>query len=122
MNRIAVNILDLPDEILLYIFNKLANTDVLYSFYGILNKRLQRTVQGEKFSAKLDFSSIIDQMKIFRRFSDLILPQIHLRIECLTIESEYLERFLVVTDYPNLSQLKLCNFHRDNYFRYFTGR
>jgi hypothetical protein len=35
MNNSIVNIVDLPDEILLTIFKKLDNLDVLYSLVGV---------------------------------------------------------------------------------------
>lgn len=122
MHRSSVYLLDLPDEILIYILNKLDNVDVLYSFYGIKNDRLERIVRDERFSNRLTFALNINPTRILRRFCDSILPQIYLNIQCLCVKSSSLERILVASDYPNLSHSKLLNFGRDNCIRYFAGR
>ena len=40
MNQYKVNLLDLPNEILLIILKKLDNMDVLYSLFDLNNERL----------------------------------------------------------------------------------
>ena len=126
MNRSHVNLLDLPNEILLYILKKLDNVDVLYSLFGINNERLDNIEQQEIFSNTLNFASIIHNTtiidSIFDRFCNYILPQIHYNVKCLIFEATSMERILLVTHYPNLTELKLFNFQRDNSLHYFTGK
>ncbi|CAF4086302.1 unnamed protein product, partial [Rotaria magnacalcarata] len=71
-----INFLDLPNEMLLIILKKLDNIDVLYSLFGINNKRLDILVQDDEFTNNRNFvttSSITDDEK-FDRFSTSILP------------------------------------------------
>ncbi|CAF1202954.1 unnamed protein product [Rotaria sordida] len=71
MNKSHVNLLDLPNELLFIILNKLDNIDVLYSLFSINNKRLDKCI-------------------------------------------------LLVTSYPNLTELKIFYCQRDNSLDYFT--
>jgi hypothetical protein len=50
MSRSNVNLLDLPNEILLIILRKLSNVDVLYSLLDINYGRLDMLVQEKTFS------------------------------------------------------------------------
>ena len=108
---------------LIYILNKLENVDVLYSFYGINNNRLERLVRSEKFSSQLKFTAnVVDETKVFDQFCDFLLREIHFNVESLTVQSEYLERIFAVSHYPNLSQLEILNFRGDQFLRYLSGR
>lgn len=123
MNRSNLNLVDLPDEMLIYILNKLENVDVLYSFYGINNNRLERLVRSEKFSSKLKFTAnVVDETKVFDQFCDFLLREIHFNVESLTVQLEYLERIFAVSHYPKLSQLEILNFRGDQFLRYLSGR
>jgi len=52
MNDILVQLDDLPDEILIHIFKKLYNIEVLYSLIGV-NQRLNRIVHDTIFTRNL---------------------------------------------------------------------
>ncbi|CAF4309066.1 unnamed protein product [Rotaria sp. Silwood2] len=63
MNQSDINRFDLPNEILFAILKKVDNVDVLYSLFGIKNKRLDILVQDGVFTNNLNFvttSSITD--------------------------------------------------------------
>jgi hypothetical protein len=75
MSRSNVNLLDLPNEILLIILRKLNNVDVLYSLLDINYGRLDMLVQEKTFSNTLNFISI-DDNSFLDRFSTYIFPKI----------------------------------------------
>ncbi|CAF3436417.1 unnamed protein product [Rotaria socialis] len=121
MNRSGANLLDLPDEVLFIILKKLHNIDVLYSLFGINNKRLDILVEDGMFTNILNFgrtSSIID--KKLDRFYTTILPRIHYSVKNLILEATSIERILLVGDYPNLAFLEILNFGQEIVNRYFT--
>ncbi|CAF0765486.1 unnamed protein product [Rotaria sordida] len=118
MNQSNVDLLDLPNEILLIILKKLDNKDVLYSLLDVDNQRLDIIVQENIFTNTLnsvlttftdDISSVSDT--IVDRFCINILPRIHHNIKSLIVDSVSMERILLVTDYPNLTELKLFSFN-----------
>jgi hypothetical protein len=102
--------------------NKLDNVDVLYSFFGINNERLDSITRKKIFSNILNFTSTIDNTTILDRFCNHILPQIYSNVKCLIVEPVFMERILLAIHYPNLTELKLLNFQRDNSLHYFTGK
>ena len=126
MSLSAVHLFDLPDEMLLYIVKRLDNVDALYSLFGINDGRLDRIIREKTFSHHLNFPSILHRNAtielILDRFCRTILPDIHFNIRSLTVESSYMERILLASHYPNLTQLKILDFHRDcGALSYFTG-
>jgi hypothetical protein len=127
MNDSLINILDLPNEILLLIFTKLKNVDVLYSLIGIDDK-LDRIVCDDIFTQSIDFvttssddehGSITDQ--IMNRFCRKILPRIHQNVTCFTCESLSLKYILQASDYPNLYRLNLFELNLEQALYYFNG-
>jgi hypothetical protein len=124
MTRINIHLLDLPNEILYTILNKLDNMNVLYSLIGIGNKRLDHLAQT--FISTLNFISTSTDIcsihhSILNRFCIDILPRIQYNVKYLICESMTMERILLVGDYPNLTQLKIFHFNQDIASRYFTG-
>ncbi|CAF3012432.1 unnamed protein product [Rotaria sp. Silwood2] len=78
---------DLPDEILMIIFKKLANVEVLYSLSGV-NKRLNKIVHDSIFTNDLSFlmstsNGLVYSLSdlILDRFCSYILPKIHQKIQ-----------------------------------------
>jgi hypothetical protein len=122
MNRFNVHLLDLPNEMLFYILNKLDNVDVLYSLFGINNERLDSITRKKTFSNILNLTSTINNTAILDRFCNYILPRIYSNVKCLIVEPVSMERILLATHYPNLTELKLFNFQRDSSLHYFTGK
>jgi hypothetical protein len=126
MSRSNVNLLDLPDEILLIILKRLNNIDVLYSLLDVNNEHLNRLAQDKIFSNTLNFVSIdnvssIDRHKLDRFCKD-ILPKIHQNVECFILEPLSMERILLTADYPNVTELKLYNFTKEVALNYFTSK
>jgi hypothetical protein len=121
MNRSNVHLLDLPDEILLMILKKLNNVDVLYSLFDINDGRLNILAQENTFSSILKFVSI-DNISIIDRFCSDILPRIHHNVKCFIFDPVFMERILLATDYPNLTELKIFHFQQEIALNYFTSK
>ncbi|CAF3504800.1 unnamed protein product [Rotaria socialis] len=121
MNRSNVHLFDLPDEILLIILNKLNNIDVLYSLLDINNGRLNVLAQENTFINILKFVSI-DDTSLINRFCIDILPRIHRNVKCFIFDPIFMERILLTTDYPNLIELEIHNFHEEIALNYFTNK
>lgn len=120
MSQSTICLLDLPNELLLYILNKLDNVDVLYSLFGIHNQRLDCLIQEKTFSTSLNLTSRNEL--ILSRFYNDILSRIDFNVQCLIVESASLERILLAGHYPHLTELKIFHFQRDNSLNYFTGK
>ncbi len=115
MNDSFVNIVDLPDEILLIILKKLNRFDVLYSLVGV-NEKLDNVACDINFTRAVDLLTISSNgvnnsitHAILDRFCMHILPRIHKNVECLTVESCFLQRVLHASNYLNLRKLTLIN-------------
>jgi len=121
MNRSNIYLLDLPDEILLMILKKLNNIDVLYSLLDINNGQLNFLAQENTFTNILKFVSI-DNISIIDRFCIDILPRIHHNVKCFIFDSFCMRRFLLATDYPNLTELKILHFKQKFGVDYLTSK
>lgn len=128
MNQPTVSMMDLPDEILLIIWNKLNKIDILYSFIGV-NKRFDKLVRDVVYTRSIELiktNSTDDDHSlpelILNQFCLSILPQIHHYIECLTLEPFSMKRILNSGNYPKLSKLTLLNFEQEFAWDYFTGK
>ncbi|CAF0900410.1 unnamed protein product [Rotaria sp. Silwood1] len=126
MEGFSAKLNDLPDEILLLIFKKLDNIEVLYSFIGV-NKRFNKLVHDSIFTNHLTITRYssngsFDRLdnQILARFCSQILPSIHHKIKWLDIESSFMEDVLLCTSYPNLCGLDLHNIEKDIALRIFT--
>ncbi|CAF2399966.1 unnamed protein product [Rotaria sp. Silwood2] len=120
---------DLPDEILLNIFKKLNNVDLLYSFYGV-NERLNKILHDRIFTSRLNFLKWSSNLLINRFSSDIILnrfclqilPEISMKIEWLDLESSSMKYILYAADYPNLNGLNLYNIEDKTAKCFFTDQ
>ncbi|CAF1319549.1 unnamed protein product [Rotaria sp. Silwood1] len=112
---------NLPDEILMIIFQKLNNIDVLYSFYGI-NQRLNKIIHDRIFTSHLTFvkwlsDNFIDLFSsniMLNRFCLQILPSIHDKIQWLDLDSSSIKHVKRVANYPNLDSLGLYNIDEES--------
>ena len=127
MNYSTVNILDLCDEMLLTIFNKLNNIDVLYSLIGV-NQKLDRLAQDITFTRSIDLVTISSNEdnnsrtnSILDRFCFHIIPRIQHNIECLTLDPLSIDRVLRIGNYPKLHKLTLVNLPLEMASRIFNG-
>lgn len=118
MNNRAVDLLDLPDELLLIIFNELGSADVVYSLLNS-TQRLDQIARSIDYTKAINFSEI-DSDKI-DRFCVELLPQIHDRIQIMTLESSSIQRILSAAQFPYLNSITLVGFSPDVLLHYFTS-
>jgi len=129
MSKSLVQLDDLPDEILMHIFKKLYNNEVLYSFIGV-NQRLNRIVHDPIFTRYLylykyfTYDNFTDPLPdpILDRFCSKILPEIGHQVTTLFVEATSMERILHATNYSNLNNLGLCDIDRKVATSLFFGK
>ena len=129
MEYSCIGLNNLPDEILMIIFIKLNNLDVLYSLQGV-NQRINRFIQDRVFTTRLTFvkwlsDNFLDLIcfdMILDRFCLQILPSIHHKIQWLDLESSSMKYVLHAADYPNLHTLGLYNINEESARCLFTGK
>ncbi|CAF3144566.1 unnamed protein product [Rotaria sp. Silwood2] len=120
-----LNILDLPNEILAIIFNKLNMVDVFYSLVDV-NDRFNRLIFYPLFVRHLDM--IIDSSshhvilmdKQISKICDNVLSRIHHQITQITVEPHSIRRILTF-NYSHLYSLSLVNFLESILYEYFIG-
>ena len=110
-----VNILDLPDEILLIIFGNLKTVNVFYSLAEV-NRRFNRLALDSVYirDVNMTIDSSNDQINsidadVFSRICQKILPRIAHQVRKLTVEQDSMKEVLS-TNYPQLYSLSLSNF------------
>lgn len=129
MNSNRMNILDLPDEILCIIVNKLSMVDVFYSLVDV-NQRLNRLAFDHVYiHHHVDFvvrpsrthfpSSPSDP--ILEQICSNVLPRINSDVYQLTVEPCSAEDVLGIVDYPHLYYLSLINFPAETLLPQLTG-
>jgi hypothetical protein len=129
-NNHHLNILDLPNEILFIIFNKLNMVDILYSLVGI-NERLDRLIFDPLYIRNLDMTIMITKSYFDYTFSidnhvldeicEKILPRIHHQVNKLSVQPHSMERVLRSFNYPQLYSLSLLDFPEKMLSQYLTG-
>jgi hypothetical protein len=114
-------LLDLPDEMILAIFNKVKpEIFSLFSMFDIGNNRLEQLALSKCHSIELNFNySHTPYGSLFERFYLYILPNISNRIQSLSLNSIHLLHFDTIIRHVDeiifsLKHLKivLCRFHR----------
>ncbi|CAF3796973.1 unnamed protein product [Rotaria sp. Silwood1] len=113
----CVELNDLPDEIFLIIFKKLDNFDILNSFHGVKNIRLNKIIRDSIFTSDLNFvkwssNKFLNKLSsnvMLNRFCLQILPDISIKIKWPYLESSSAENILRAADYPSLYGLGLYN-------------
>ena len=127
-SRVGLN--DLPDELLLIIFQKLNNIQVLYSLMDV-NERLSQTVSDPiltsylifvKQSSSIDYIDLLSSDMMRDRFSFQILPKIHHQIQHLHLQAASAQHILHVAHYPHLFGLGIYNIDEDIADSLFTGK
>jgi hypothetical protein len=127
LNSNDINILDLPDEMLHAIFNKLNMVDMLYSLVDV-NQRFDRIALDSLYIHHLNFvvkrsdihNSSVDT-HILDRICEQILRRINEKINKLTFEPVCMERVLGNVHYPQLHSLSLINYQPEILLRHLTG-
>ncbi|CAF1260334.1 unnamed protein product, partial [Adineta steineri] len=122
-----MNLLDLPDEILLCILHKMNVVDALYRQSG-LHHRLDQLLFDAIYVRELDFTikswdSSISPLNdlIIDKVCEKILSRINNKIIKLTIEPYAFERILNNISYPKVSSLSLTNFSSKTLLQHLTG-
>jgi hypothetical protein len=122
-----MNILDLPNEMLLTISNKLNMIDVLYSLVDV-NERFDRLVLDPLYIHHLDMTikpwlgcvfSINKQ--VLDRICEKVLPRIYHQVNQVSVEPHSIQRILHTVNYPQLYSLSLVHFPEDILFQYLSG-
>ena len=128
MNNSTVELLDLPDEMIIEILNKLSSVNVLYSLLGV-NTRLDRLARDTIFTHFLDLTIKVSNDErcsmskvMLDRFCSLILPEIHENIKCLLLEPLSIERILLNCEYPKLDKLILNSIKPELFLNYLSGK
>ncbi|CAF1428030.1 unnamed protein product [Rotaria sp. Silwood1] len=128
MEHSMIQLDDLPDEILMMIFNNMRQVDVLYSLIDV-NQRLNTIVHDPIFTTHLtllehfsdgSIHSLTDTM--LDQFCLQILPKIKHKIKCFDLEPLSMERILLATNYPSLYGLTLYNIDLRTCDYYFFGK
>ncbi|CAF1042299.1 unnamed protein product [Rotaria sordida] len=121
MEYSCIGLSDLPAEILMIIFKKLNNLDVLYSLQGV-NQRLNHIIYDPIFTSRLTFvkrllHNFIDVFHcnmVLNRFCLQILPEIGHQIKWLDLESSSMKYILHAAHFPNLHTLGLYNINQES--------
>jgi hypothetical protein len=103
--------LNLPDELLLMILNKLNTISLicLFNIHPHLNELiLMELCQLNLFMTSTNGINPIEDNIIVKFFME-ILPQIHQRIQYVNIQSTLLEKIFLIHDYPNLKGMEFFN-------------
>ncbi|CAF2114504.1 unnamed protein product [Rotaria magnacalcarata] len=127
LNSKNINILDLPDEILLIIFHKLHMIEMFYSLVNV-NQRFDRLVLDPFCIHHLDLTiepflndNSPANNAIFNRIRREILPRINHKVNKLTIESLSMACILDTIDFTALTSLRLDNFQSEILLQHLTG-
>ncbi len=127
LNKNHLNILDLPNEILLIICNKLHMADVLYSLVNVTKGFDQLALDPLRIrhldTTILTIKSVFDRTfsldhRILDRICDKILPRIHHQVYQLTVEPHSIDLFLRTADYPQLYWLSFVDFEEKRLLQY----
>ncbi|CAM4983274.1 unnamed protein product [Rotaria socialis] len=129
-NNNKLNILNLPNEILLFIFNKLKTIDALYSLVDV-NERFDRLIFDSLHIRNLDTTSMVIKSyynrnfsidkNVLLRISEKMLPRIYHQLNELIVEQYSMEHILFAFNYPQLYSLSLVNFQEEILFECLTG-
>jgi hypothetical protein len=108
-----INIMDLPDEMLLMIVNRLNNIDILYSLVDV-NQRFNRLTFNSLYFHDLDFTTVSmfdpnshEYSELINRIFKNLLPRIHHQVTKLTLDHISMEHVLYTFNFPYLSSLTL---------------
>jgi hypothetical protein len=129
MSNSEIGLNDLPDQILLYIFQKLNNVDVLYSLQNV-NQRLNQILYDSIFRNRLAFVKwlpykyidLFSSHVVLNRFCTQIFPSIHQNIKWLELESSSMKHVLCAAHYPNRNSLALYNLNEESARSLCTGK
>jgi hypothetical protein len=130
LNKTRLDILDLPDEILLIILKELTMTDAVYSFLNV-DQRFDRlvvdslSIRDLKITNIMSINSLYNETsidtKVLSKICETILPRIHHQIHKLTVEEGSMKAILLAGTYPQLYSLSLINIQEEILYQQLTG-
>ena len=122
-----LNILDLPNEILLIIFNKLNKIDALYSLVDV-NQRFNQLIFDYLYISKLDMTFKSSEpyisstnKQILDRICEKVLPRIHHQVNELIVEQRSIQHIMRTVTYPQLYSLSIIKFEDEVLSKYLLG-
>ncbi|CAF1512750.1 unnamed protein product [Rotaria magnacalcarata] len=129
-NNKHLNILDVPNEILLIIFNNLNVVDVLYSLVNV-TQRFDQLILEPFYTHSLDMTSMtmksyfdriysIDS-QLLDRICQNILPRIHRQVHELIVEQHSMAQVIHTINYPQLLLIITYKFSRRNTSQLFNS-
>jgi hypothetical protein len=124
-------ILDLPDEVLSFIFEKLNTIDVLGSLVDV-NRRFNRLALNSLRVRDLNMTSIMAinslngqtssiDIQVLSKICQKILPRIHHQVHKLTVDQYSMKQILLADNYPQLYSLSLINCDEEILYQSLTG-
>jgi hypothetical protein len=123
LNNNDVNVLNLPDEVLIIIFSKLRMIETLYSLVNV-DQRFDRLVL-ERFCVRhldLTIQSFLNHnSSLNNRIRTQILPQIHHKVTKHTVEPRSMKCILNTIDYSVLTSLSIVNFESEILIQHLLG-
>lgn len=129
-NNHDLNLLNLPNEILIIILNKLNMADIFYSLVDV-NQRFNEIIFDPLSICTLNLTSMTIKSVSNRTFSienyildqicSKILPRISHYVNELIIEQNSMERVFDNFDFPQLSSLSLIDFEDKVLLKHLTG-
>lgn len=126
-NNLVIGFIDLPDEVLLTIFQKLDNIHLLFSLLGV-SPKLDKIVCDITCTQSIDLSTLLPNdandsrnNAILDRFYTRILPRIHNNVESFIVHASSLQHILRASYYSNLRKLTLVNLAIDMVPRFFNS-
>jgi hypothetical protein len=122
-----INIMDLPDEMLLCIINRLNNIDILYSLVDV-NQRFNRLAFNPLYFHDLDFTTVSmldpkshEYSELINRICKNLLSRIHHQVNTLTLDHISMEHVLHTFNFPQLHSLTLVLSETDTFVQYLKG-
>jgi hypothetical protein len=129
-NNHNLNLLNLPNEILMIIFNKLNMAGIFYSLVDV-NQRFNQIIFDPLYIRTLNLTSMTMKSFFNRTFSiennildkicSNILPRISHYVNELIIEQNSMERIFDTFNFPQLHSLSLIDFQEKVLLKYLTG-
>ena len=123
MENSTVQLMDLPDELLLMIFKHLDNREMLLSLMGV-HVRLDEIISDPIFTKcltlmRLSMDNVIYPLarRKLDRFCSEILPRIGEQVKGINADGFSMERILLAGQYPNLSGLGIYNITEEAFHR-----
>jgi hypothetical protein len=119
--------MDLPDEMLLMIVNRLNNIDILYSLVDV-NQRFNRLTFNSLYFHDLDFTTVSmfdpkshEYSVLINRICKNLLSRIHHQVNTLTLDHISMEHVLHTFNFPQLHSLSLVLRRSETFVQYLTG-